>query len=397
MGINDPSGHSLLENCEQMKLFGKKIATGISIKVFLGLAFIILVAFISNGVTKHYFDKSATLFQTISNEQLPLLISASKLAKETEGLISDGSDLVLNKNPLLLDFFSQRMVMDLQIIQNLISELKTANVNEAPELLIRSQQIFVNLQDVVNLIKDGIAVDRRILQISIHLRHTWESLTLENEPLQDASSRHIRELFIQIFSLLRDVPNISDSQRLEEYQSQILELNKRIDETLQNGHSEASPFKRYFSTLERYGIGEKGLLALSGIHLQRKILIQDKLAQITFLSDDLVKQTEQVFSKVSTDIQLQSKKVTEEIGLIGKLFLMIPVIIVISAILIFLFISRSVIGRILALEQSMKSHVDGPPLPFRLKERMKSQAWRNRFPILSKNGMNTKPPCKMPD
>ena len=69
----------------------------------LGLALIVLVAFVASGVAKRYFDKSAVLFQTISKEDIPLLIAASKLAKEVEGLISDGSELVLSENPLLLE------------------------------------------------------------------------------------------------------------------------------------------------------------------------------------------------------------------------------------------------------------------------------------------------------
>ncbi|MCF8129171.1 MAG: hypothetical protein K9N10_11700, partial [Deltaproteobacteria bacterium] len=84
--------------------------------------------------------------------------------------------------------------------------------------------------------------------------------------------------------------------------------------------------------------------------------------QNTFLSDELVKQTEQVFSKVSAKIQQQSQKVTDEIEWIGRLFLLIPVVIVVSAILIFLFIRRSVIGRILTLEQIMRAHVRGNPI-----------------------------------
>lgn len=346
-----------------MKLFAGKFFAGISLKVFLGLSLIILVAFVSNGLAKRYFDKSTTLFQTISREQLPLLIASSNLVKEVEGLISDGADLVLNENPLLLDFFSQRMVLDLEIIQSLISELQTAKREEAPKLFLRSEQLFTNIQDVVKLTKDSIAVDRRIRQISIHLRRTWESLTLASEPPQEVPSHRVRELFVQIFSLLRDVPNISNSQQLQEYQSQISELKKMLDDPLLTSHVEDPSDKNHYSILEHYGTGEKGLLALAAVHLHQKTLIQDKLVQITFLSDDLVKQTEQVFSEISSEIQLQSQKVTEEIELISKLFLVIPVIIVLSAILIFLFIRRSVIGRIISLEQSMKSHVNGFPLP----------------------------------
>ena len=226
----------------------------------------------------------------------------------------------------------------------------------------RSQRIFDNLQALVKLVGEQIEVDQRILQISILMRHTWESLILERKPDQTASSLRIRELFVQMFSLLRDVPNISDSQRLEEYQGQILELKKRIDQALEDERFETSPFLSYARTLNLYGTGEKGLLPLSERRLRQKTVIRDRLIQNTFLSDGLVKQTEQVFSKVSAKIQRQSQKVTKEIEWIGGLFLLIPVVIVVSAILIFLFIRRSVTGRILALEQIMRAHVQGNPI-----------------------------------
>ena len=328
----------------------------------LGLALIVLVAFAASGMAKHYFDKSTTLFQTISEKQLPLLIVASKLAKEVEGLISDGSELALTENPLLLESGSHRLTRDLNEIQGLLSALETANVREAPDLSSRSQQIFENLQTLVNLIKEDLEVKQSILQISIYMRQTWESLVLENRP-RDEGSRHIRELFVQTFSLLRDVPNISDSQRLEEYRGQVLELKKKIGDALQAARLGVSPLKRYFQTLERYCAGEKGLLTLAEIHLRQKVLIQEKLALITFLSLELVKKTEHVFSKISAAIQLKSQKVTEEMEWIGNLILFIPLVIVVSAILIFLFIRRSVIGRVLTLDQTMKAHVQGNPLP----------------------------------
>ncbi|MCP4579124.1 MAG: response regulator, partial [Deltaproteobacteria bacterium] len=352
-----------METRKKMKLFGKNIAPGISIKVSLGLVLIVLAAFVSSGMAKHYFDKSAVLFQTISKEQLPLLFAASKLTKEVKGLISDGSALVQTENPLLLESESNRIGMDFKKIQGLITELSMRNVDEAPDLSKKSQQILENLQALVNLIKKDIEIGRRILQISIHMRRTSEALLLGTEPQQTALTHRIRELFVQVFSLLRDVPNIQDSQSLEEYQGQILELKKKIDDALKDGHFETSKFTGYFSALNNFGIGEKGLMSLADKSLRQKILIRERLVQNTFLSDELAKQTEQVFSKISAAIQQQSNKVTDEIEWLGRLFMVIPVVIVVSAILIFLFIRRSVIGRILALEQSMKAHVQGTSLP----------------------------------
>jgi len=345
-----------------MKLFGKNIASGISFKVSLGLVLIVLVAFVANGVAKRYFDKSALLFKSISKDQLPLLIAASKLTKEVEGLISGGSTLVLTQNVLLLESLFYSIAADHEKIQDLISELSTANVN-IPGLSRRSQHIFEDLQALAQLIEKDIQTGQRILQISIYMRNTWESLVMEKDKQETELIRHIRESFVEIFSLLRDVANISGHQRLLEYESQIVDMAKGIDDLLKGEHFEKSPFTHYINTLKRYGLGEKGLLALAEKSLNQKILIQDKLVQISFLSDELVKKTEQIFSNVSAGIQQQSQKVTDEIEWIGKLLLLIPVVIIVSAIFIFLFIRRSVIGRILALEQNMKAHVQGNPLP----------------------------------
>ena len=83
-----------------MKLFEQKIASSISFKVSLGLIVIVLAAYLVSGVTKHYFDKSALLVETISKKQLPLLITTSKLTKEVAELIWEGSTLVISENVL---------------------------------------------------------------------------------------------------------------------------------------------------------------------------------------------------------------------------------------------------------------------------------------------------------
>ena len=68
-----------------MKWLRKNTAPGISFKVSLGLLLIVLVAGVSSGVAKRYFDKSALLFQNISTEKLPLLIAASNSPRKWKG------------------------------------------------------------------------------------------------------------------------------------------------------------------------------------------------------------------------------------------------------------------------------------------------------------------------
>ncbi|MBF0469467.1 MAG: hypothetical protein HQK61_11385, partial [Desulfamplus sp.] len=379
--------------------FKKHNSFGISFKVSLGLALITMAAFLSSGVIKLHFNKYATMFQTISESQLPLLFVSSRLVKEVEGLISNASELALTENQFLIESVLRTALSDHQKIQELISELKKVDVDDALELSTKSRLIFKNIEALAELIKEDIDIKQRIDQISIHIRRTSEKIRLERELEQNVLLGHIKPLLVQIFSLLRDIPNISDNQRLEEYQGQILDLRKSINENMgallpevstvdgeslkdlpvhkeylkesllksfraDQGWLKSSPLATagYLEILENYGTGEKGVLALARYQLSLKTRIQDRLAQISFLSDELVRKTERIFSEVSVSIRKQSDKVAEETKLVGRLFLLIPVTILVTAIFIFLFIRRSVTGRILELEKIMKSHVQGNPI-----------------------------------
>ena len=280
-----------------------------------------------------------------------------------EGLISDASALALTENPLLLESLSREIEWDHGKIQELIDQLKAANAPGTTNLSRRSQQIFEDSRALLHLIEVDIALRDRILQLSILMRRTSESPTMETVPEKAGDVLRIREHLLQAFSLLRDVPNISDLQRLEECQSQILGFKDTIDTAIRQGNPETASLEIHARTLDHYGMGDKGLLALAKIHLRQKVLIEDRLNRIQLFSDELVKQAERLFSEVSVNIQQQSRKLTDEMAWISRLVLLIPVVILVSAILIFLFIRHSVIGRVLALEKSMKAHVQGNPLP----------------------------------
>ena len=155
-------------------------------------------------------------------------------------------------------------------------------MDEALVLAKRSQQISENIQGLVNLIMADMELDRRILQLSIYMRQTMDTLITAKEPEAETCPRPVREMFIQIFSLLRDMPNISDNQRLEEYESQILELKTMIDDAGKRKSLETGTLRRYYRILARYGLGDKGLLALTKRHLKQKTRIQDKLIQNAF-------------------------------------------------------------------------------------------------------------------
>lgn len=342
---------------------------GISHKVLMGLSLIVVVAIASGVTAKLFFVRFEYRFKTISEEQLPALITASELVKGTKKLISHAPDIVMAENSLLLALIRMEIEIGFQEDQLLFTRLQEIGFDETGDLPLRFQQLDDNLRKLIDLVISDNEINERIFQIANYIRTLSKSLaiTKNQDSRHDVSFRSIQDEFIEIFSLLRDIPNITSIQNLEDYENLIHEHKEVIDKACQTLNFEKETFKLYFKTIEFYGTGEKGLLALTRNHLQQRTLIQDNLIETKFLSDRLVRQTDKIFSVVLENIQEKSRQVEHEIRLLGYLFILIPIVISFSAIFIFLFIRKSVIGRVLSLEQCMRTHVEGNPVPISIK------------------------------
>ena len=79
-----------------------------------------------------------------------------------------------------------------------------------------------NLHALIDLAGENILVRRRMRQLRTHIRQVSEKFMVETGPFpREKSLSRLRETYVQMFRLLRDLPNISDDQRLAEYQAQI--------------------------------------------------------------------------------------------------------------------------------------------------------------------------------
>ena len=347
-----------------MNRFEKKIWFGISQKVLTGLAFIVIVALGSIGAAQYYFRKFETAFDAIPDEQLPLLLTASELEEGAEKMIRNAPDIVLTDNPFILKTLKQDIEQNFRENQTVIAQLAVANLEGLDELSDRFQRLFENLRTLIELVERDVAISRRMLQIATYIRQMSETFIIETEEFRDNDAlRRLREGYMQIFSLLRDVPNITDTQRLAEYRIQIHRLETLAEGAWQGNQTQPAVFTRSAATIALYGIGAQGVLALAEEHLRQEELIRQNLVENTFLSDKLLTYTDHIFVTVSGNVQRQSRKISQEIDMLNHLLVIISGVIVGSAGMIFLFFRRSVIGRILALERSMRGHAGGNPLP----------------------------------
>ena len=349
-----------------MKIMTKRIHWGISHKILTGLTIIVLVAFLSSAAANYFFARFETIFTSIPDEQLPALITASKLVKGTEKLISYAPDIVLNNNTLFLENLGREIGMLFQEDRGLIKKLQESGFSsETGDLPGRFEQLHQNLMELIELVAGDTEIKWRMLQIAGYIKEISEALPSmkQSRPQADASFDVMTKIFMQIFSLLQDARNIPDAQGFQLFEMRLHEYREQIDKIYQHGHPGMEAFARYYKILDHYGTGAEGLAALAQAHLQQWTHIQKNLSAVKFLSDELVKQTDHVFAVVSDNIQEKTRTIKKEIRIFGFLFILIPVITAFTAFLIFLFIRRSVIQRVLALEDCMRAYVEGIDVP----------------------------------
>ncbi len=344
-----------------------KLKFGISSKVLSGLIFIILIAVISNGMAEFRFESFNTHIQQVTERQLPVFVTVTQLVKGTEKLISNAPDIILAENPMVLEVLTEEVEQSAEEMDQLIDRLKSTNVEPATlsQLSEEFQRLFSNLQTLVDLVNARKRVDTRIHQLSIRIRQVAErftefELSVENHQLHP----QLHTAFTQVFYALFFVQSVEDEVKYSAFLDRFEAIKNELHQQLETLSAEqAKPFQLYSSTIERYGIGEKGLLALVEQRIQLQQLIQDNLVENKFLSEQVTQHVDQIFATIQKGIQDQTLQIQEETNILGRMLLTIPFILAISALAIFLFIRRSVLGRIFSLEASIHSHVENRPQP----------------------------------
>ncbi|WDP92015.1 MAG: response regulator [Desulfobacter sp.] len=360
MGSYDSHGRCILEK-PPLERTTPRPAFGIFAKVLTGLVLIVIVAVCSLGVTRHYFTTFGTAFQKIPQTHLPLFITASDLVKGTGKMIRNVPDIVTAQSPFVLEILKNEIEQEYRNNIALIIQMEQTQMEGIHNLPDKLKQFFAHFQSLIALAEKNIEVSRRIVQISIHLRRVSEELTVTGSPARRDCEYQWKTL-VQIFSLLQAVPNIPTQQQLEEYKTQISQLEQALEEMCPMA-SRPPDLNRYGTTIRRYGTGEKGLFTLAEARIRLEDAIRKNLIENKFLSDKLVAHTDEIFNKVSYNVQAKSAEVVNDIGSLDTLFAVTLIAITLSAVLIFLFIRKSVIGRILALEHCMQQQVKGNPFP----------------------------------
>ncbi|MEE4355973.1 MAG: ATP-binding protein, partial [Desulfococcaceae bacterium] len=338
----------------------------IASKVLAGMVLVILITIISAGMLTITFQNFQKSFEDISNKKLPGLIGASRLIRETEQLIANAPDIITAKNQYILNRFAQDIEDKIRLREKLVLPLYQAGISETDIQLLSGQfdLVFENLQMLIDITRRKAGTEYKSKHIFLRIYRISKNASGDIQTQSEAEpggsgiwngilTRAVIDMFFagRIFNE-RELNTVEKS-----FVSKLEDINKIPLSADEN------PAHSFQSEIIKYGTGANNIFDLCRELIVLQNQTEENLIQNKFLSGELVKTAGRIFSEIQTDIIRQNILFNQDIRRILFMLITIPLFGIISVGLIYLYIRKSVVRRILILEKCMKEHVRGHPVP----------------------------------
>ncbi len=336
---------------------------GIASKVLAGMLLVMATAILSSGVLFLTFRDFQKSFDEISGPRLQGLISASRLIRETEQLLSNAPDIIVSQNPYILERLAHDIDIKIQKRGQLFIPLQEAGIPFQDIELFSEQfdQVFDNLRMLIDITLRRSTAEYQIRKVLLRLYRISgdvAAMPVAKNPQPHHSFSVWRDAVHSAFVDMLFTAAISSHRELNI-------IRRTFDTRLVDILAMPLPPEDHnvLTELQKYGAGEQNVFELRQTLITLQKETETNLVQNKFLSNNLITTADGIFEKIQTGIYRQTSLFEQKIRRISILLIAVSMISVLIVMLLYEYIRRSVIGRILMLERSMRSHVEGHAVP----------------------------------
>ncbi|MBF0552718.1 MAG: response regulator, partial [Deltaproteobacteria bacterium] len=371
-----------------------RIKFGIASKVLAGLTVMTLVTLVSAGLAAIAFTQFNQSFADISRRKLPALVGASQLIRESERIIANAPDIIVAQNQFIRANLARDIEEKINQKDKFIKPLREAGVElKALEILSRQfDRVFANLKTLIDITDNRLKIEFRSRQIFVRLYRITQTLgslgqdpclshpLIPPQPGPEKSTRSAlapgpcqedyikfdrwRETVHRANTTLLYLDVVTNNSELDDLKGQFPSLLAEADQTWQalpaRIKATAEPIH---SEIFNYGTGKEDIFTLKKNLITLQQRMEDNLIENKFLSAELAKIVNQIFSGVQGDVFNQHHLFDRGVGRLIVMLIAIPMLGLISAVAIYFYIRRSVIARIIGLKEYMRGLVESRAVP----------------------------------
>lgn len=310
------------------------------------------------------FDRFEKHYLYLSEQHIPALSLVTELMHETDRLIGLAPDILQAKNRFIRASILKRLEQSVDRSDTILEVLSMtgAGPEKAGQISRQYDSIIESTKEFAGLADRHFAVKQEIERILRRLSELEEEthLLLGEDDQQLRMKSMLDHLLVHIFR-----QHLIDSgNKLHDAKGEFSALIAQLEDSKDNVAPEYRLlFISALSELTAYGVGEDNIYDLKAQSLELQHQIETNLLRSRFLFDAMVSNINSIVFDIKEATLAEGQRIHTEITTLSRLLLLIPLVTVFALIFIYLFVRRSILGRLFELQHVMEAHAEGRQIP----------------------------------
>lgn len=343
---------------------------GVFFRVFAGLVIIGILIISAGVVSVKSFNEFSKGLRSFSTQDLPVVIDGSKLNQLSANLASFAPALIAADSPgtrksIFLRIKDQVAWLD-EILLNLGET--TNSSSDLSEFRALKTNLVANLQHISELVQESNVIKNKSGYFLKKIPDfNSESFAISNRFLRDNNNpqsiyiiQEWHRLNTEALLLVPLVATVNQPTELTEISVRFLKILDQIDAiTSRFPAALQSELKAFRKELSALGHGNNGIISFHEKALELNGKVQGTLSQNKLLANRFIATSSSLTRKIRDEILHKSDLLDQSTQERSLYFIIITFLCISGAVLVFIYINKSVIQRLSSLQKNMLNYAAG--------------------------------------
>jgi adenylate cyclase len=355
---------------------GTGFHVGVRFRLMLGLALMTAVALAGGGFGILGLNQLYRGFQVFTAKQLPSLINAAALARQTESIVASAPGLVISRDQFSRATAADRIADQVRFLDELLANLKKGETDSTTVTTLEEtkQSLLDNLRRIDNMVGNRIELDaqsEKIIRDILTIAGRKVALVngLLTNPSGDPATVDLvawSEEVQTALGLMLATYGVQRSTEIGPYRKQATEAIDRAGGMLERFRldgDKGEALRRLHDDIRDRAVGKDNVFAARNEVLGLQQSVGGMLARNKVISDEFGGVVSSAFDAIIRDLEARTGDYRDLIETYRQWLIGTTVVALAFALGAFAYISLRVIRRIVALRDSMLAHANGTSAP----------------------------------
>ncbi len=350
--------------------FVTKAQSAISTKLFLALGFITVTAIIAGAASILALNRFQENYDTLINSELPTLADTSHISQLSMSIAERGASLIISPTTWTRLNLIAQVKDDAAWLEDIVNHIPQGALsgNRKQELLDLKEQLFSTYSTLNTLTENRIIYAERLAETAQEMQELQEDLVFVQfgTNLPDgsfAASGPLEQWNESIHSVIFMLMTVSRA----EHAAPLVRLEHRVTEKLKTVRAQYAYLpaevkldaEDILNRVEQVAYGRTGLFHIRKLDLETGNQIDATLRQARTIAEQFISVSDLTTQDIHISIADTNKATSRSMDITLQAMIGFILVSAMVSVVTFLYVSRTVLRRLVGLRESMLAHADG--------------------------------------